>query len=61
MPVAAIEARMSPSAATALRRERRLGLADDLVAGFADDFLPGLFLDIGLLLRPIGRIEHAHH
>src|SRR5713226_3372942 len=52
MPVAAIEARINAMAATAFRRGRRLNCADDFLPFPADDFLPGLFLDIPLPSSP---------
>jgi hypothetical protein len=61
MPVAAIEAIRSASAAMALRRGRLPTFADDLLAGLANDLLPGLFLDIGLLSSPDRTKRDTHH
>src|SRR5713226_9732586 len=52
MPVAAMQTAIRAMAATAFRRGRRLNCADDFLRVPADDFLPGLFLDIPLPSSP---------
>src|SRR5262244_1233965 len=57
MPVAAIDASINTRPTMALRRGRRLSFADGFAAALAEALLADLFLDIGLLFRPIERIE----